>query len=68
MSDVSIHCQIPQKPQKVIGANEYWAALADCKNKGQMLRVMARVLSSMGYHANCPDEVRKKITEYLEDY
>jgi hypothetical protein len=65
---VEVHCSIPLHPSKVIGCQEYWAALKESRNKGQRLRVMSRVLSSMGYHANCPDDVRKIVREFLEDY
>ena len=66
--DISVHCAIPQEPTKVIGMQEYWSGLRGARNKGQRLRVALRVLSSMGYHAGCPDDVRKIIKEYLEDY
>ena len=59
---------IPQKPSAVISVNEYHSALSEAKNKGQQLRVMTRILSSMGYHSNMDEKLRAKIKPYLEDF
>jgi len=66
---VGVHCRIPQAPAQVIGVQEYRTAMKEARNKGQRLRVALRVLSSLGYNANCDDEeFRKIISPYLEDF
>jgi len=65
----AVHCSIPSHPSQIVGCWDYWSELMRCKNKGQIIRVMARVLSSHGRHGNMmPDEARKKIEQYLEDF
>ena len=66
---ITEHCLIPQQPAEIVGCHEYWRELEKCKNKSQIIRVMARVLSSHGRHGNeCPEKVRKMLKPYLEDF
>lgn len=67
-ANISVHCVIPQRSNKVIGVNEYQCALSQARNKGQMLRVALRTLSSMGYHAGADEQLWKKIEQYLQDF
>jgi hypothetical protein len=59
---------VPQKSASVIGAQQYQCALKEAKNKGQMLRVALRTLSSMGYHSGADEKLWAKIEPYLDDF
>lgn len=60
-------CLIPLAPSGVVGVPEFQKALLSAKNKGQMLRVCFRTLSSMGYGVNGLWSTQK-LKEFLEDY
>jgi len=60
------HVELPAK--KPVFVSEYQDAMLKYgTNKGKMLRVALRTLSSLGYHAENP-ELFQKVKEYLEDY
>lgn len=62
------HCTIQQKPSKVVGVNDYQRCLEDARNKGEMLRVCLRTLSSMGYNSDLSEKLKGKVGPYLADF
>ena len=67
-NDLNLSTKEPLKGRRPISVSEYQIAMLKYgTNKGKMLRVALRTLSSLGYHAENP-ELFEKVREYLEDF